>query len=80
MLNKDTVKEYLDQIPYYDNNLDKYYFDLLAHKGDYIRITLLSYFGGVWVDYSSIFMKDLSWVSDINELKNTNEIRNIYGD
>ena len=41
----------------------------LAHRADYIRLELLSRFGGVWIDPSIIFYEDLSWVQDAQNKK-----------
>lgn len=31
-------------------------------KSDYVRVLLLSYYGGVWTDQSAIFVENLDWL------------------
>lgn len=56
MLDKQNVYEYLNKIPHYAGELDKLPFQSTQHKSDYIRIMLLSYYGGVWTDQSTMFV------------------------
>lgn len=36
-----------------------------AHKSDLIRLCLLSKYGGVWIDATTIMFEDISWVQNI---------------
>lgn len=55
MLNRTTVIPYLDAIPYYQKDIDNFQISMVQHRADYIRVLLLSYYGGVWIDQSTIF-------------------------
>lgn len=66
LLNKLTVFEYLKDLDFYDNIS-------LAHKADIIRLKLLYEYGGIWIDTSTIFYKDLSWLNELlDNHNNTN--------
>lgn len=66
LLNKLTVSEYLKDLDFYDNIS-------LAHKADIIRLKLLYDYGGIWIDTSTIFYKDLSWLNELlDNHNNTN--------
>ena len=79
MLDKYNVKEYLNKIPYYDGDLDKLPFQSTQHKSDYIQIMLLSYYGGVWTDQSTMFLEDLSWL-EFESMRNNEDVLNKYGE
>lgn len=79
MLNRTTVIPYLDAIPYYQKDIDNFQISMVQHRADYIRVLLLSYYGGVWIDQSTIFTQDLSWLLTSN-LKQNPDVVNKYGD
>lgn len=60
VLNEDTVKHYLT-LPDFNLALQA------AHKADYIRLSLLSQYGGVWMDASIYLVENLDWM--LNKLK-----------
>ena len=62
MLDRNTYQKYLAEIPYYAGDIDTMIFRGVQHKSDYIRILLMSYYGGVWIDQSTIFVEDLFWL------------------
>ncbi len=59
LLNKKNFNAYLPYLKFNDSvNLSS------AHKSDVIRLCLLRDYGGVWIDISTIFFEDLSWVEN----------------
>lgn len=79
MLNKTSLLTYLDPIPYYEDDIDTINFTSVQSKSDYIRVLLLSYYGGVWTDQSTLFVEDLSWL-DFENLRNNPDVVNRYGE
>lgn len=55
MISNKTVDTYLDAIPYYKKDRHSLKIERVQHRSDYIRLLLLSYYGGVWIDQSTIF-------------------------
>lgn len=62
ILDEKSVYDYLPNLRKDINKLK------LAHKTDYIRVALLYYYGGLWVDADTIIMNDLQDI--INQLNN----------
>lgn len=62
ILDEKTVLNYLELPPYAFDKL------LIAQKTDYIRIALLYFYGGIWVDADTIVMRNLYEIIDkLNE-------------
>ncbi|MFU8928254.1 capsular polysaccharide synthesis protein [Acinetobacter puyangensis] len=55
VLNKDNISNYLD-LPDFNKELP------LANISDYIRLALLSKYGGIWMDASIFLNEDLKWI------------------
>lgn len=57
-LNDNTLNYWLDQIPDYDDALNKPEFvgEGQAKKSDLIRFSLLKHFGGVYMDFTTILL------------------------
>src|SRR5690606_30921026 len=59
LLNNDSVKEYLPDLKVIGEMP-------IANKTDLIRLNLLYNYGGIWIDSTTIFNEDLSWVIQLN--------------
>ena len=57
ILNRITVFDYLPDLKF---NEEVYLSP--AHKSDVIRLCLLRDYGGIWIDVTTVFFQDLSWV------------------
>ena len=57
VLNKNTLTKFLPDLKFNDKvSLSP------AHKSDVIRLCLLKDYGGIWIDVTTVFFHDLSWV------------------
>lgn len=56
LLNTNSIKKYLDEIPYYEGDFDTLDYILPSHKADYVRCLLVGYYGGVYFDMSTILI------------------------
>lgn len=65
IINQNTLSSYLQNLPKKNNDLP------FANYSDIIRLALLSQYGGIWVDASSLITKNLDW---IYQLKINNKI------
>lgn len=54
-------------------------FGTTAHRSDYLRILVLSYYGGVYIDWATILLNDMSWLQ-FEALKANPDVENKYGD
>lgn len=57
ILNDENIKEFCDEDYYTFKNITS------QQKADLIRLNLLYKFGGIWVDASTILLRDLNWIS-----------------
>ena len=53
VLNKANYNHYLEQIPNFIGFPTNFKYLKQAHKADFIRFTLLSYYGGLWIDFGT---------------------------
>ncbi|MCU4413389.1 capsular polysaccharide synthesis protein [Acinetobacter ursingii] len=58
IVNKNTLKDFLPNLVFEVVDLP------LANKADIIRLELLYKYGGIWIDTSTIFYSDLSWLNN----------------
>lgn len=58
VLNKITIKEYLGNLPL------ELEFSLI-HKTDYIRLALLSKYGGIYIDAATVLTESLDWILNL---------------
>ena len=79
LLNNRSIKKYLDEIPYYEGDFYTLDYILTSHKADYVRCLLLSYYGGVYFDMSTILIEDFSWLLFEN-LRNNPDVLNKHGE
>ncbi|WP_419224982.1 glycosyltransferase family 32 protein [Acinetobacter sp. A2] len=70
ILDEKNVNEYIDLIEF-NENLTK------AHIADYIRLKILSVYGGIWIDASTYLVENLDWI--LNYL-NDDEVFLFYSD
>lgn len=61
-----------NNIDYYIPTIHKFNFPKIQHKSDYIRLYLLSKYGGVWIDSSIIFYKPLDFFIKMMKEKKSN--------
>lgn len=66
-LDLNNYKNYVDLSEYGINLNDKKIFWFRQRFADYLRIALLYKYGGIWVDSSIVFWKDISWLIDKND-------------
>lgn len=52
---------------------------IIQHRSDYIRCLLMSHYGGVYFDMTTLIVEDFSWLKFENLKKNI-DVRNKYGD
>ena len=62
MFDNNSIKKYIEKIPYYQGDFDTLDYGGKPHKADYVRCLLLSYYGGVYFDMSSLLIEDFSWL------------------
>lgn len=79
ILNDKTIQQYLDKIPYYQGDFFTINYVEAAHKSDYVRCLLLSFYGGVYIDFSSILIEDFSWL-EFDNLRKNPSVLNKFGD
>lgn len=58
ILNKNTIRKYLGELPI------ELEFSLI-HKTDYIRLALLSKFGGIYIDAATALTESVDWILDL---------------
>ncbi|MCF9034811.1 glycosyltransferase family 32 protein [Acinetobacter nectaris] len=61
ILSAGTLSEYLPNLIFSASDLN------LANKSDIIRLELLYNYGGIWIDCTTIFYEDLSWLNSLIE-------------
>jgi len=66
VLNRDTLQQYVDVFPPQFNELG------IQHKADYIRLFLLSKYGGIWSDASIIINSKPEFDALFNQVEETN--------
>ncbi|MFW1666978.1 MULTISPECIES: glycosyltransferase family 32 protein [Acinetobacter] len=59
VINRNTLKDFLPNLIFDAVDLP------LANKADVIRLELLYKYGGIWIDASTIFYSDLTWLHDL---------------
>jgi Capsular polysaccharide synthesis protein len=63
VLHKNTILEWIPS-----HNIPHFFSELPAYRqADWIRLQLLSLYGGIWIDASIILTQDLNWVHDIQQ-------------
>ncbi|MGX1642340.1 capsular polysaccharide synthesis protein [Sphingobacterium sp. NPDC055431] len=62
LLHSESIKEYLPDLNITGEMP-------IANKTDLIRLNLLYKYGGIWIDSTTIFNEDLSWVIELNAIE-----------
>ena len=76
LLNKDNLKYYLPEIDIFSLK----FADTPARTSDFIRLCILSKYGGVWCDATCIMSSDLTWAENIINNSSTCEYVGYYKD
>ena len=59
LINTDNIKDYIKQLP-------DYFYDLQpAHQADFVRVSVICDYGGIWLDSDTLVMDDLKSLFDI---------------
>ena len=59
LINKDNIKKYIKDLP-------DYFYDLQpAHQADFVRVSVICNFGGIWLDSDTLVMDNLKTLFDI---------------
>ena len=72
-LSPDNIHHYIPEMPIFPSDLP------IQLQSDWIRLTLLKNFGGIWIDYSTILTKPIDWAFSILE-KNRTEVLAFYNE
>jgi len=64
LLNKENIDQYLPDVKIGEL---RHANDSLARYSDYVRLNILSRYGGVWIDASSICHRSLDWIHSIQQ-------------
>lgn len=78
-LNKDNMWSWLEEIPGLKENFFSMQFQKLGQtkRANLIRLFIMHYYGGVWIDFTMTLTENLDWILD---LKNNSLVQNRYGD
>ncbi len=56
ILNDTSILPYIENIPHYEGDFHTIEYTDRVHKSDYGRLLLMSFYGGVYIDFSSILI------------------------
>ncbi len=64
VLNDSTLDNYISPVVFLAEDIP------IANKSDIIRLEILKKYGGIWIDASTLFFQNLSWVHELNQQNN----------